>query len=88
MRARQMRAETTELQGETTEDGKVDRRAVFGGLIAAAAFGSGTASSNPYRDVNVAAEALASSMQVAHGGTWVVHVDHEVGVVAVFRDCS
>ncbi len=41
-----------------------------------------------YEEISRNAEALAASMQALHGGSWMVTVDHEVGLVAVAPDFS
>ncbi len=76
------------MAGEGGKKCGVDRRSVFVGLFTAATLGSSSAGSNSPKDIESAAAAVAYSMHSLHGGDWRVHIDHDVGVVTVFRDCS
>src|SRR5690606_3975726 len=68
---------------------EINRRTMFAGLVAATAAGGNAAMAASAQDrVRLAADELAASMRAAHGGSWIVHIDHDSCIVSVFRDLS
>jgi hypothetical protein len=65
----------------------ISRRTVFAGLVAATTVGSGVAmAASGEEKIKAAADQLAASMQAVHGGSWIVHIDHDSRVVCVFPE--
>ena len=69
-------------------DTGVSRRAVLAGFVTVASARKAGADPDPYRQVEMAMEALVASMRAIHGGEWSMRINHEQGYAQVSRDFS